>query len=42
MDSDPNLTEEEARRMATDYGMGRAKKESRLRIDLTGVRNPPF
>tara|TARA_A100001515_G_C4582822_1_gene213474 strand:- start:405 stop:1997 length:1593 start_codon:yes stop_codon:yes gene_type:complete len=41
MDSDPNLTEEEARRMATDYGMGRAKKKVDYAQYLTGVRNPP-
>tara|TARA_R100000455_G_C6273431_1_gene131113 strand:+ start:7979 stop:9763 length:1785 start_codon:yes stop_codon:yes gene_type:complete len=42
MDSDPSLTQEEARRMATDYGMGRAKKKVDYAQFLSGVRNPPF
>tara|TARA_B100000282_G_scaffold225312_1_gene168135 strand:+ start:8002 stop:9786 length:1785 start_codon:yes stop_codon:yes gene_type:complete len=42
MDSDPSLTQEEARRMATDYGMERAKKKVDYAQFLSGVRNPPF
>lgn len=42
MDSDPSLTPEEARRMATDYGMGRAKKKVDYAQFLSGVRNPSF
>lgn len=42
MDSDPSLTPEEARRMATDYGMGRAKKKVDYAQYFSGVRNPPF
>ena len=42
MESNPNLTPEEARRMATDYGLERAKKKIDYSKMFTGINQFPF